>query len=80
MTQQVQAVKTQVQGIGNKLYALGGKHMAGQHSLTGGEAVCAVIAAIMIFAPQLWSKIPFAGKFGSSMIAFAILVLALIVW
>ncbi len=75
-----QQVKSQVQTLSNRLFTLGGTHRAGQHSLTDGEIVCAAIAGIMIFAPSMWAKMPLVGKYGSAMIAFAIMVIAFIIW
>jgi len=73
-------IKATVQNASNKLYTVGGKHIAGQHSLTTGEAICVVIAGIMIFAPTLFKKIPLVGKYASVTAAFIILILALVIW
>lgn len=75
-----QQLKATVQGVSNKVYAMGGKHLAGQHSLTGGEAVCAVIAGLMIFAPSIWQKMPVIGKYSSATIAFLVMLFAFIMW
>ena len=70
--------KAIVQNASNKIYAIGGKHIAGQHSLSIGEIVALVIAGAMVFMPALWKSMPLIGKYGSVTIAFVILVIAMI--
>lgn len=70
----------QVKAIAAKANAVGSRHIAGQHSLTLGEAICFAIAALMLLAPQVWSKMPLVGRFSSNAIALAILFVAFVIW
>lgn len=70
----------QVKQVTNRVYQLGNKHLAGQHSLTMGELVCFGIAAVMVFLPDMWKKIPVVGKYGSAMFALGVLLFALVMW
>lgn len=75
---QIQKVKATTQNLSNKIYSIGGKHIAGQHSLSLGEIVALAIAGIMIFAPKTWASIPVIGKYGSVTIAFVVLIAAMV--
>jgi len=76
----VASVKSQVQTMSNKLYGIGGKHIAGQHSLTTGELICFAIAVVMTMFPTIWGKVPIIGKYGSVAIALAVLFIAFVIW
>jgi hypothetical protein len=73
-------VKARVQGVSNKLYNAGKRHVAGQHSLTFGEAICVVIAGVMVFMPDIWKKIPVVGKYGSHTAAFVVMLIGYLIW
>jgi hypothetical protein len=59
---------------------MGNRHVAGQHSLTNGEILCVGIAAVALFVPALWGKIPVAGKLTGATAAFIFMLIALILW
>jgi hypothetical protein len=78
MSATVTRLKTTTQNLSNKVYAIGGKHIAGQHSLSLGEIVALAIAGVMVFMPAVWKQMPLVGKYGSVTIAFVILIVAMV--
>lgn len=70
----------QIKQVTARIYQMGNKHIAGQHSLTTGELLCFAVAAVMVFAPQLWAKMPLIGKWGSPTAALIIMLIALVIW
>jgi hypothetical protein len=75
---QIARVKQATQTASNKIYNIAGRHIAGQHSLSLGEIVALVVAGLMVFFPATWKSMPVIGKYGSITIAFAILIVAMI--